>query len=196
MEQNNTNPVLYEIERIINRRETEKGTEYLIKWKDFPLDGSTWESLVNLLEDKAHEAIAFYESQTNDTPPKDVILFLMEYNQMIPNSIDNKIDNYDYNDDDEKIDSEDDINKMEEDWMINYGSLPRDSIKRIIKLERNQSDNVLYALVEWNMRVLSCFKPPDSLIKTSKLKKYCLKLYIDFLEGIMYTDKLPKKYSK
>lgn len=169
-----------EIERIVSRRSTQEGTEYLIKWKNHSESENTWEHLSKLIEDKAGEAIVWFESQCKDTPPKDVTVFLMAY----------KGAELQINEDKEIIDSEKDTeNLMDEDWMNNYGSLPKDSIKRIIKLEIDHSNKKLYAHIEWNERNTTRFKPPNSLVRTVKLKKYCLSLYLEFLERIMYTKK-------
>lgn len=171
---------ILEIEKIAARRSIINGTEYLIKWKNQSEDKNSWEPLRKLIEDKADEAIIHFESQYIDTPPKDVINFLMAIKQS-PLKI---------KQDKERVKSvvQADI-EMEEDWMKDIGSLPKDSIRKIVKLDKNYSDAQMYAEVEWDVRKSTGFIPSNSLVKTSQLRNYCPSLYIDFLESKMYTDK-------
>jgi hypothetical protein len=45
------NNQVYEVDSILNHRGTIGNMEYLIKWKNYPIDQATWEPATNILDD-------------------------------------------------------------------------------------------------------------------------------------------------
>ena len=159
----------YEIEAILSNRTTpEKQTEYLIKWKGFGNEDSTWEPLQNLIEDKAFDAIFQFEnSQTNETHihnrNKDVIDFLIYFKEFDSS-------NPEY---------------IEKTSCNPIGHFPYDEPLKIIKLHRRKTNNELYALIEWKPRP-SNTKPENSYINTRILSVFSPEIYVEYLESLCY----------
>lgn len=56
-----SDPTVYTVERILNKRNHHGVTQYLLKWKDYPIKESTWEPVENILD---RGLLAAYEEQS------------------------------------------------------------------------------------------------------------------------------------
>ena len=63
------NNQIYEVDSILNHRGTVGNMEYLIKWKNYPIDQATWEPATNILDDtvvrKYWDALKLKQSQAS-----------------------------------------------------------------------------------------------------------------------------------
>lgn len=65
---NNNNDQEYEVEKIVDRRISQKKVEYLIRWKGYTSSADTWETLENLIA--CDECINNYLSQESENIKK------------------------------------------------------------------------------------------------------------------------------
>ena len=100
----------YEVERIIDSRLQRGKLQYLIKWKNYPIEESTWEPEDNL--EKAKATIAKFHRENPSAPRRirEQLMFKLYYNFTRPN-VKRKL----YGWDDGKFD-EKDLQRLKRNW--------------------------------------------------------------------------------
>ena len=120
--------VYYDVEKIIDKKKIRGKDRYLVKWKGYPITQCTWEPLAHL---------------------ENVMYMVNEFNSKFNMKDDNKIENYNKNEEDKEIktDNKDNINKekniMQEESGINEkqnNNISREIFKTI-KNEKQEKRN-------------------------------------------------------
>ena len=155
----------YEIEEIIDRREVDGTTEYLIKWKDLDSTQNTWEPLDNLLLDRVFESIFTFEKSPKalEKPPNDDVKDFLKYFK--------------------DFDLSSNENKLTE---MPFGSFLTDEAEKILYIDENENEK--YAYIKWKTRP-NGKDPISTLVNTRVVAVFVPQLYLDYLEDVVELQK-------